>query len=305
MKTLYSALLTAILVGTASAQTAPQPVPAASTATVEGPALSAPAAPARPEASGQPSKPAEYKESQNPLSGLVLMPTAYRGRGKNSIGLGLDFNAAYYIGRLYGKNNYSWTTEKTNYIDRIGLWLLMADGKMLIQTEGKLRPAMAAGVLGGYQLRDAPQPGLNSPFSLSVKVDQKTNNTFASAYIALTKRLHPKFVVNAGYSDGSMPKIIYEMSEFLSKSALLNFGGYSDYDMPTGMLFGGFAWLPRSDRSIAVEIMAPQGAPQGPKLVNLHLGTLLKLNFEISYLKFKGGWDMLGMFQFRYGYFPR
>jgi hypothetical protein len=42
-----------------------------------------------------------------------------------------------------------------------------------------------------------------------------------------------------------------------------------------------------------------------PKLINLHLGTLLKLNFELSYLTFKGGWDMLGMFQFRYNYFPK
>lgn len=305
MKSLYAALLL-LACGSAAEAQMMQVIPAASTAPAEGVALSTTTlTPAKPAVSGQPSKPAEYGESKNPLSGLVLMPTAYRGRGKNSIGLALDFNAAYYIGRLYGKNTYSWTTQKTNYIDRVGLWLLMADGKMLIQTEGKLRPAMAAGVIGGYQLRDAPQPGLNAAYTLSVKVDQKTNKTFASAYLALTKRLHPKFVVNAGYSDGSMPKLIYQMSEFLSKNALRNFGGYSDYNIPTGMLFGGAAWLPRADRSIAIEIMAPQGAPQSPKLINLHLGTLLKLNFEISYLTFKGGWDLLGMFQFRYGYFPK
>ncbi|OGS56744.1 MAG: hypothetical protein A3J79_09095 [Elusimicrobia bacterium RIFOXYB2_FULL_62_6] len=305
MKIIYAVLLLATCSGSVNAQMM-QVIPAPSTAPVEGLSFSTSTlSPSKPDLSGRPSKPAEYGESKNPLSGLILMPTAYRGRGKNSIGLGLDFNAAYYIGRLYGKNTYSWTNQKTNYIDRVGLWLLMADGKMLIQTEGKLRPAMAAGVIGGYQLRDSPQPGLNTPFSLAVKVDQKTNKTFASAYLALTKRIHPKFVVNAGYSDGTMPKLIYQMSEFLSKDALLNFGGYSDYNIPTGMIFGGLMWLPRSDRSIGLEIMAPQGAPMAPKLINLHLGTLLKLNFEISYLTFKGGWDVLGMFQFRYGYFPR
>ncbi|MBU2574376.1 MAG: hypothetical protein KKH28_09905 [Elusimicrobia bacterium] len=304
MKVLYAALFLLTFGGGVSAQMM-QVIPAPSTAPAAGLGLSTMTFAPSKSGPGLPSKPAQYGESKAPLSGIILMPTAYRGRGKNSIGMGLDFNAAYFIGRLYGKNTYSWTNQKTNYIDRVGLWLLMADAKMLIQTEGKLRPAMAAGVMGGYQLRDAPQPGLNTPFSLSVKVDQKTNKTFASAYLVLTKRLHSKFIMNAGYSDGTMPRIIYQLSEFLSKQALLNFGGYADYNIPTGMLFGGFIWLPKPNRSIGLEILAPQGAPQDPRLINLHLGTLLKLNFEISYLTFKGGWDMLGMFQFRYGYFPK
>ncbi|MBI4803072.1 MAG: hypothetical protein HY796_11165 [Elusimicrobia bacterium] len=304
MRVLYAALMLLTLGGGASAQMM-QVIPATSTAPVEGLRLSTMTfAPSKPEA-GLPSKPVEYAQSKAPLSGIILMPTAYRGRGKNSIGMGLDFNAAYFIGRLYGKNTLWWTNQKTNYIDRVGLWLMMADAKMLIQTEGKLRPAMAAGVIGGYQLRDTPQPGLNTTFSLSVKVDKKTNKTFASAYLVLTKRLHSKFLLNAGYSDGTMPRIIYQLSEFLSKQALLNFGGYTDYNIPTGMIFGGFVWLPKPNRNIGLEIMAPQGAPQNPRLINLHLGTLLKLNFEISYLAFKGGWDGLGMFQFRYGYFPK
>jgi hypothetical protein len=42
-----------------------------------------------------------------------------------------------------------------------------------------------------------------------------------------------------------------------------------------------------------------------PKLINLQLGTMLRLNFQLSYLKFDGGWDLLGMFQFRYSHFPK
>ena len=253
---------------------------------------------------GQPSKPAQYAETKMPLSGIVLTPTAYRGRGKNSIGLGLDFNAAYYIGRLYGKNTYNWTTTKTNYLDRVGLWLLTADAKMLIQTEGSWRPAVASGVQGIFKFRDVPQPPINGTFNLTVKATGKKTDTYANAYLVLTKRLHPKFLLNAGYSDGDMPKVLYQMSEFLSKEAL-NQNGHANPNIPTGTLFGGFMWLPKNDSAIGAEYIIPQGAPQSPKLINLHLGTLLKLNFEMSYLSFKGGWDLLGMFQFRYNYFPR
>ncbi len=256
-----------------------------------------------------PSKPAAYDSGKVSLSGLVLMPTAYRGKGKNAIGLGLDFNAAYYIGRLYGKNTYDWTVEKTNYLDRVGLWLLSADSKMQVQTEGKWRPAMAAGVQGIFMFRDAPQPPINGTFSLTVKATGKKTDTYANAYLVLTKRLHPKFILNAGYSDGDMPKVIYGLSEFLSQRAINanypNRSADTPVQIPTGMLFGGMMWLPKKDSPIGLEIMVPQGAPQQPRLFNLHLGTLLKLNFEISYLKFKGGWDMLGMFQFRYNYLPK
>ena len=79
-----------------------------------------------------------------PLSGVVLMPTAYRGRGVNKIGPNLDINGAYFIGRLYGKNSLSWTTSKKNYLDRIGLWMLSLDAKMMVQTETTWRKAKSA-----------------------------------------------------------------------------------------------------------------------------------------------------------------
>lgn len=245
----------------------------------------------------------DFSKSRVPLSGIVLTPTAYRGRGDNSIGLGLDFNAAYYIGRLYGKNKFDWTLQKTNYIDRVGVWLLQADAKMLIQSEGKLRPAMSAGAHGIFQLRDASQPSLNQP-GVSINVDSKNTNSFASAYLALSKRPHPRLILNLGYSDGDSAKIIYELSEYLSKEAM-KLNGYNNPEIPSGVFFGGFIWLLKPNYPVGVEVMIPQGAPQKPKLINIHLGALLKLNFELSYLMFEGGWDLLGMFQFRYSYFPK
>ena len=32
---------------------------------------------------------------------------------------------------------------------------------------------------------------------------------------------------------------------------------------------------------------------------------LIKLNFDIAYLKYQGGYDVLGVLQFRYNHFPR
>jgi len=299
MRPLLLSALTLLCCAPLSAQMI-QVIPAPSTATLEGLAFST--VTAAPQKAG-PSKPVAYDMGKVPLSGIVLMPTAYRGRGRNAIGLGLDFNAAYYIGRLYGKNSYTWTVEKKNYLDRLGVWLISADSKMQVQTEGAWRPAMAAGVQGILKFRDSPQPSLNQP-TVSTKINSKNTDTFANAYVALTKRLHPKFLVNVGYSDGDMPKVVYSLSEFLSKEAL-SLNNRPNAIIPTGMLFGGFLWMPKKDSPIGVEFMIPQGAPQSPKLFNLHLGTLLKLNFELSYLTFKGGWDLMGMFQFRYNYLPK
>ncbi|HAH32326.1 MAG TPA: hypothetical protein DCL44_08435 [Elusimicrobia bacterium] len=308
MKFLFSISLALLVVAPAGAQRM-QMMPTASTAAATGGAGLSNAGKEQPagaasasnnENTSEPSKPAQYEAAGIPLSGIVLMPTAYRGHGKNAIGLGLDINASYYIGRLYGKNSYSWTSSKTNYLDRVGLWLLTTDAKMLIQTEGRRRPAIASGVQGIFRFRDAPQ----SAVTFTVKATGKTTESYANAYLVMTKRLHPKFIVSAGYSEGDMPKVLYQMSEFLSKEAL-SLTGHANQSVPSGMLFGGFMWLPKKNSAIGAEFIIPQGAPQSPKLINLHLGTLLKLNFEISYLSFKGGWDLLGMFQFRYNYFPR
>ncbi len=193
--------------------------------------------------------PGVYPRAAVPISGIVLTPTAYRGRGKNELGLGLDFNAAYYIGRLYGRNSFDWTLEKKNYIDRLGVWFITADGKMLIQTEDAWRPALAAGAQGTFAFRDSRQNPLNANVQ-TVSVDDKNTNTYATAYLALTKHVHPKFMVNAGYADGDLSKSVYMLSEFLSQRAL-SLSGYTGREVPTGALFAGFIWLPRPDNPLA------------------------------------------------------
>lgn len=273
--------------------------PALSTATLpEGIAISTVAAKG-------PAPSVEYAQSPVPLSGIVLMPTAYRGKGKNTLGMALDINTAYYIGRLYGKNTLDWTLQKTNYIDRVGVWLLTADAKMLVQTESRWRPALAAGVQAMYILRDSPSPTLNptSKPTFSVKVDR--TDTLLGSYVVLSKRAHPKLITSIGYMEGDIADIFPHLSEFLTKDALI-FSGHSGQEATSrNLFFAGFIWLPKPTYPIGIEIILPQGAPANPKLINLHLGQLLKLNFEISYLMFENGWDLLGMFHYRYTYFPK
>ncbi|MBI4056234.1 MAG: hypothetical protein HY399_01650 [Elusimicrobia bacterium] len=259
-----------------------------------------------PSSASAPSPPAATAHPEPPtsLSGMVLMPNAYRGYGKNAIGLGLDFNAAYYIGRLYGKNSLSWTTAKTNYIDRVGQWFLTVDGKMQIQTEQGWRPALAAGAQGTFAFRDAPQPTLNSP-SVSLKVDQKKTKGLGGIYVVASKRWFPKWITSFGYMEGNAADQLSLLSEFLTPEAL-KFSGHPGQEATShNLLFGGVTWLVSGSYPVVVEWIKPQGAPANPMLLNFRLGQFLKLNFEISYLTYQGGWDLLGMFQFRYSYFPR
>ncbi|MFA5161210.1 MAG: hypothetical protein WC421_03105 [Elusimicrobiales bacterium] len=236
------------------------------------------------------------------ISGMVLMPNAYRAPALNTLGVNLDINAAYYIGRLYGKNSYDWSLNKVNYIDRLGLWVLTADAKMVAQTEDGIRPALAAGVMGTYTLRDSPQPSLNT----TVTVNVSNTSMLSGAYLVASKRfLNKKFLASLGYMEGTQNNLLSYLSEFLTPQALALSGHPGQSATSRGSCFGGLMWFPRPDRPVGFEFIIPQGAPMNPKLVNLHLGTLLHLNFEVSYLSYDGGWDLLGMFQFRYNYYPR
>ncbi len=274
--------------------------PALSTATLpEGMAISTVGAKAGPAPS------VEYTQSPISLSGIVLMPTAYRGKGKNTLGTALDINAAYYIGRLYGKNTLDWTLEKTNYIDRVGIWLLTADAKMLVQTESRWRPALATGVQAIYVFRDSPSPTLNPAAAQSFTVPVDKTDALLGSYVVLSKRAHPKLIASIGYMEGNVTDIFPHLSEFLTKEALV-FGPYAGQTATSrNLLFAGLIWLPKPTYPLGIEFIIPQGAPASPKLINLHLGQLLKLNFEVSYLTFDGGWDLLGMFHYRYTYFPK
>jgi hypothetical protein len=234
------------------------------------------------------------------------MPTAYRGTGRDpGVGLGLDFNAAYYIGRLYGKNTFSWTLDKTNYIDRIGQWMLIGDGKMVVQSEGEYRPALAVGAMGMFAFRDAPQPTVGAAAGPTVTANVKRSTQLGGVYVVGSKRFFDHLVTDIGYTQGDLSAIFPLLTEFLTPAALNLEGAPGRTAESDGMLFGGLLLQTSPTRVYAIEFMKPQGMVLDPLLINLNLGSLLKLNFQISYLTFKGGWDALGMIQFRFTQFPR
>jgi hypothetical protein len=247
------------------------------------------------------------------ISGLILTPTAYRGTGRfKTPGLALEINAVYVIGRLYGKNSYAASTAHTNYLDRVGLWLLTTDGKMQIQSESKLRPAVAVGAQGTIMFRDVKQPSINTTAgtqsgpSFTVNSKQKNNNFYSNAYFVASKKIGPVYT-SAGVLQGNFGSVISQFSEFLSPDSLHFYAGkpfgtmsYSR-TMPYLSLFG----MPNKNQPLGVEIIRFNGAQLHPMLINFKLGYFLHLNFDLGYLKFDGGYDLLGLLQFRFNYFPR
>ena len=238
------------------------------------------------------------------VSGIVLTPTAYRGLGHNNRpGLGLDINTAYYIGRLYGKNNLSYTTKKSNFIDRLGVWLFTFDGKMQLQSEGDFKPALASGVQGTFTFRDAPQPSLQT-VNVTVKPTEKTNTTMAGAYFVATKKIYG-VRSSLGFMQGNAGDSVAQLSEYLTEQALLFGGNPGQKAASKSTLFASLLVLPTPSYPLAVEMVKPNGMALNPILFNFKLGHFLKLNFDLAYLKFAGGWDLMGMFQFRYNQFPK
>jgi hypothetical protein len=229
----------------------------------------------------------------------------------------LDFNAAYIIGRLYGKNTYPNAPEHTNYIDRIGLWLLQADGKMQIQSDHGWRPAVAVGGQGTLMFRDSGQPNINAP-SVQAQVNAKSTQVLGDAYVVASKEIH-KVRTSVGVMQGNIGDLAANLSEYLSPEALVYYK-HNPSDFPSGAYpaqstfaptisrtvpFGSVLYLIKPDYPIGFEVMKFNGAYGNPLLINFKLGRFLHLNFDVGYLKFDGGYDLLGLFQFRYNHFPR
>jgi hypothetical protein len=242
-----------------------------------------------------------------PISGVALTPTAYRGLGRQTgPGLGLDINGTYVIGRLYGRNSFANAPRSANYIDRIGVWMLAADGKMQLQSEGTLRPAVAVGGQGAFLFRDSPQPKINDPNpSVTINASQKSTRLLSDAYVVASKKLGP-VRTSLGFMQGNMGDFVAQFSEFLTPDALSFFAGQRGQTVRSQSVpFASLLLIPKPQYPLAVELMKFNGAARNPLLINFKIGYFLKLNFDLAFLKFDGGYDILGLIQFRYNYFPR
>jgi hypothetical protein len=247
------------------------------------------------------------------VSGVILTPTAFRGLGRyNTPGLGLDFNAAYYIGRLYGKNSYQNAPDHTDYLDRIGLWLLSADGKMQLQSDGPWRPALAVGAQGILMFHDAPPPASianNTPGvapGVQTTVSQQTTQTIADAYVVASKNIR-NVRVSAGVMSGTIGELPQNLSEYLTPEYLQFYkgpAGLAQESVTHTVPFMSAFYLIKPDYPIGFEVMRFNGAVGSPTLINMKIGRFLKLNFDLGLLKYQGGYDLLGLIQFRFNQFP-
>jgi len=69
--------------------------------------------------------------------------------------------------------------------------------------------------------------------------------------------------------------------------------------------FASVLFVPKPAYPLGVEVMKFNGSPLNPWLINFKVGYFIKLNFDIAYLKYQGGYDVLGVLQFRYNHFPQ
>ncbi len=240
------------------------------------------------------------------VGGVLLTPTAWRGAGRfENPGLALDINAAYFIGRLYGKTSYPDAPRKTNYIDRIGLWTLTADGKMQVQSESNVRPAVAVGGQAMLLFRDSPQPTVTAP-GVSVKIDTKNTKILTDGYIVASKKFGP-IRTSAGVMQGTIGNLAANLSEFLTPEAMKFYlrDNTGTQVVSRTVPFASVFYLIKPDFPIGVEVMKFNGAARKPMLINFKLGRFLKMNFDLALLKYQGGYDLLGVFQFRYNHFPK
>jgi hypothetical protein len=254
--------------------------------------------------------PPKFVAPPAPVSGMMMTPTAWRGAGRYTTpGLGLDFNGMYIIGRLYGKNDFANSVHHTNYIDRVGVWMLGADGKMQLQSETAIRPAFAVGGQGTFLFRDSGNQVVNTNQAqapnVTVNASQKTTRLLSDVYFVFSKKLGP-VRTSGGVMQGNMGDAVAEFSEFLSPDSLTFLAGQPggtvrSRTMPFFSLFG----LPKPSQPLGVEFIKFNGAALNPWMLNFKIGYFLHATFDLAYLKFQKGYDLLGVLQFRFNQFPR
>lgn len=173
---------------------------------------------------------------------------------------------------------------------------------MQLQSEGTWRPAMAVGAQGILTFHDAPPPTVATP-AVSVTVSQKTTQVLTDAYLVFSKEFYGART-SVGFMGGNAGNLVSNLTEFLSPTSLTFDGHLNQTANSYSVVFASVFWLPKPAYPLGVELFKPNGMPLNPWLLNFKLGYFLHFNFDLAYLKFQGGYDLLGDFQFRFNFFP-
>lgn len=245
---------------------------------------------------------ARWKVNKPPPSGLVMTPTAYRrvpiyaspySAASRLFPINVDLNAIYYIGKLYSHNELTELTNTRNSLfTRLGIWFLQLDAKVILEREGRYLPQIALGGEGTAMVRDTRQPTFQDPGIPAFSVKKENSRNFTSSFIALSKQVW-WFRSTAGWINGdSASKVVY-LTEFLPKESVSDKG-----------VFYNMAFEPPGKFSVQWELIRPLDSKASPYLINLQIGRALRTNFDLAYLHYNQGYEVLGHLNFRFTLYP-
>lgn len=234
-------------------------------------------------------------------SGLILMPTAYRNGVGQGVGANLDIVSTYYIGRLYGEHNLGQNSGH-DLLSRIGIWIFTFDPKLVLQEEKTFSPALAMGYQVSYLMRDTKAPSSPSSDIELVSLKKSSSQTLLGFYLVASKKIKT-LSLHLGYLRGNVGNMLSYLSEYLPASSEAG-------NVIPSMFYAGTEMDFFSLLNLKFEFIKPYnlnrspGLGYSPWIINTHLGKFLHLSFDVSFLKYRGGYDWLGFFNFRINVFP-
>jgi hypothetical protein len=231
----------------------------------------------------------------------MLTPSAYRKipiyESKISglahvLPINWDVDLSYYIGRLYGYNQLEeLTPTRKNLFNRIGITFLQTDLKFILERERPFVPQIALGLEGASMLRDTGQPNVANP-TAEFKAKKENQRIFGALFVAASKEFD-RLRTTLGWMKGSSPSKLIYLTEFLPKASETDTGVFFNLAANFGRRFG-LEW----------ELLKPLDSRGSPWLINAQLGRVLHANFDLAYLHYDGGYEILAHLNFRLTVYP-
>jgi len=232
-------------------------------------------------------------------AGEHFVRTKYLFQRSPLFGFNIDFILNYYIGRLFGLNNPDkcYAKDKYDYLTRVGIWLLSGDLRIVFPYLEKRLCSLAVGGRYTYMFRDIPQPQPGAAPEFVIKPSKSKG--LPSVYAVLSKSW-TRNTFHLGLIQGKEHEIIPQLSDYI----YWWYYRLEHWESSERTVFFGFRTriIPRIN--LKVEAMHPLKNSLDPWLFNIDLGRFLPANFQIAYLRYKYGWDILGYFNFRHTFYP-
>ncbi|MBI4667648.1 MAG: hypothetical protein HY747_00435 [Elusimicrobia bacterium] len=236
-----------------------------------------------------------------PTPGIMIVPSAYRkvpiydtptGETGKLLPMNIDITTIYFIGRIYSYNRLEeLTNQRSVLFTRLGVWFLQLDGKMILEKESRFFPQLAAGAEGAYLLRDSKAPGIQNP-TFAFNFQKENSRSFTGIFAVASKQIG-RLQATAGWISGSSPAKLIYLTEFLPSA-----------QQPSQGIFGGISFQVSRRFNFQAEAVRALGTTEKPMLLNIKMGSAAHTNFDVGYLRYNRGFEILGHFSFRYTLYP-